>query len=125
MNYFTDADVAFLKMDQSHFIPTTAKQYRPANVNGPLGQTQTINFVKDLKCRIAPIGDRRSETVYQFETNLDVQRADYTHIGTFESGSNILLDDIIEANGRSFKVVARLTRSSYETAERVYLNENI
>lgn len=123
MDYLTEFDVSFIANEQSKFLPSTVSIYRPSTTNTALGTVKSNVFVKNVKCRIAAIGDRRSESVYQHETSLDVQKTDFTHTATFQRGTGVQIEDVIQWNSRAFTVVALLTKNSYETAERVYMTE--
>jgi hypothetical protein len=123
MDYVTQSDLSFIANEQSKFLPSVVLHYRPTPTNNALGTGKTDVFLKSLKCRIAAIGDRRSESVYQHETSLDVQKTDFTHTATFARGSGIQIEDVIQSGSRKFTVVALLTKNSYETAERVYMTE--
>lgn len=125
MDYLTEFDVAFIANEQSKFLPSTVSIYRPTVQNTALGTVKNDILIKIAKCRIAAIGDRRSESVYQHETSLDVQKTDFTHIGTFVRHTGVQIEDVIQWGTRRFIVVALLTKSSYETAERVFMTESI
>jgi hypothetical protein len=123
MDYLTEFDITFIAKEQSKLLPSTVSHYRPTVTNTALGTSKTDVLIKTMKCRIAAIGDRRSESVYQHETSLDVQKTDFTHTATFIKGSGVQVEDIIVWNTRRFIVVALLTKNSYETAERCYMTE--
>lgn len=125
MDYLTEFDVSFMAKEQSKFLPSTVSIYRPTITNTALGTVKNNVLVKTVKCRIAAIGDRRSESVYQHETSLDVQKTEFTHTATFLKETGIQIEDIIEWGTRKFVVVALLTKNSYETAERAYITESI
>lgn len=125
MDYLTGFDVDFITNEQSKFLPSTVSIYRPTVQNTALGTVKNNVLVKTTKCRIAAIGDRRSESVYQHETSLDVQKTEFTHIATFLKGTEIQIEDIIEWGTRKFVIVALLTKNSYETAVRAYVTESI
>jgi hypothetical protein len=123
MDYITESDISFITNEQTKFLPSTVSLYRPTSTNTALGIQKSDVFIKTMKCRISPIGDRRSESVYQHETSLDVQKTDFTHAGTFTKESGVKVEDIITWGARRFIIVALLVKSSYETAERVYMTE--
>jgi hypothetical protein len=123
MDYLTEFDISFIAKEQGKLLPSTVSHYRPSVTNTALGTSKTDVLIKVLKCRIAAIGDRRSESVYQHETSLDVQKTDFTHTGTFIKGSGVQVEDVIVWGQRRFVIVALLTKNSYETAERCYMTE--
>lgn len=123
MDYLTEFDISFIAKEQGKLLPSTVSHYRPSVTNTALGTSKTDVLIKVLKCRIAAIGDRRSESVYQHETSLDVQKTDFTHTGTFIKDSGVQVEDVIVWGQRRFVIVALLTKNSYETAERCYMTE--
>lgn len=123
MDYLTEFDISFIAKEQGKLLPSTVSHYRPSVTNTALGTSKTDVLIKVLKCRIAAIGDRRSESVYQHEMSLDVQKTDFTHTGTFVKGSGLQVEDVIVWGQRKFVIVALLTKNSYETAERCYMTE--
>jgi hypothetical protein len=118
-------DLAFIKHDQTKFWPSDGAIYRKTMTPSALGPTYTETQIWTGKCRIGPIGDRRSESIYQAMVNLGVQDITKLHIGTFPIGTDVKIKDRVVIGTRTFTVTAHLTEESWETASRVYLNEVI
>lgn len=123
MNEVSASDLAFIKNDQTKFWPSTGTVYRKSMTSSALGPTYTETEIWTGKCRVGPIGDRRSESIYQAMVNLGVQDITKLHIGTFPQGTDVKIKDRVVIDSRTFTVTAHLTEESWETATRVYLNE--
>lgn len=119
----TEADLNMIRGDQSLILPDLADVSRPVQTNGALGQTVVYEPYKQLRCRIAPVGDRRSESVVQDMLWKDVQTESFLHVATFPMNSYIEINDRAIVRGRQYDVVAKLTDSSFVTAERVMVKE--
>lgn len=117
----TKNDMDFMKADQLIYLPDIGKIYRKSMTNTPLGQQESYTFIVSAKCRIAPIGDRKSESIYQEQIKHNIQAIEYLHIATFPQDTDIQIIDKVQINNVWFEVTAILTRQSYETAKRVML----
>lgn len=117
----TKNDMEFMKADQLLYLPDTGKIYRKTMTNTPLGQQESYTFVANAKCRIAPIGDRKSESIYQEQIKHNIQAIEFLHIATFPQQTDIQIIDRVQIGSIWFEVAAILTRQSYETAKRVML----
>lgn len=113
--------MAFIKHDQANFFPDIGTIYRKVITNGPLGHSETYSLIASAPCRIAPIGDRKSESIYQEDVKNEVQTIEYLHVGTFPQNTDIDMIDRVVISGKTFEVTAMLTRQSFETAKRVML----
>lgn len=111
----------FMKSDQLIYLPDTGKIYRKSMTNTPLGRQDSYTFITSAKCRIAPIGDRKSESIYQEQIKHNIQAIEFLHIATFPQDTDIQIIDRVQINNVWFEVTAILTRQSYETAKRVML----
>lgn len=121
----TKNDMAFMKADQKIYLPDTGEIYRKSITNSPLGPTETYTLVGKSICRIAPIGDRKSESIYQEEIKHNIQKIEFLHIATFPQETDIQIIDRVLIGSKWFEVTAILTRQSYETAKRVMLMQVI
>ena len=121
----TKNDMNFMKADQLIFLPDIGKIYRKSVTNGPLGAVESYTFVASAKCRIAPIGDRKSESLYQEQFKHNAQVIEFLHIATFPQDTDIQMIDRVLIDTKWFEVTAILTRQSYETAKRVMLMQVI
>ena len=110
-------------MDQSLILPDIADVTRPVQSNDALGQTVIYSPYKQLQCRIAPVGDRRSESVVQDMLWKDIQTESFLHVATFPIGADIEINDRAIVRGKQYDVIAKLTDSSFVTAERVMVKE--
>ncbi len=117
----TKNDMNFMRADQNSYLPDTGSIYRKTITNTPLGAQESYTLIASAKCRIAPIGDRKSESIYQEEIKHNVQIIEYLHIATFPQETDIQIIDRVLINSIWFEVTAILTRQSYETAKRVML----
>lgn len=113
------SDLDFINLDQVSAMPDTASIYRKTATNGPLGTTESYTLIGTSICRIAPIGDRKSESIYQEDEVHNIQAIEYLHVATFPKITNIDIIDRVVVSGKTFEVTAILTRNSYETAKRL------
>lgn len=119
------SDLDFINTDQESAMPDTALIYRKSVVNSPLGNVTSYTLVGSSICRIAPVGDRKSESIYQEDNVKDIQAIEFLHIATFPIATDIQIIDKITIGSRTFEVTAILTRQSYETAKRIMVLEVI
>ncbi len=119
----TEADLKMIRGDQALILPDIGNVTRPRQVNDYEGQNVVYDPYKQLRCRIAPVGDRRSESVVQDQLWKDVQTESFLHVATFPLGANIEINDRVAVRKKQYDVVAKLTDSSFITAERVMVKE--
>mgnify|MGYP000981949564 CR=1 FL=1 len=105
-------EVAAMRAIQGEALPDTATRTRKALVpDGMGGHTETPS-TETYACRIAPTSGRELEVAARITSAV-------TFIVTLPYDADVVADDELTVNGRTFQIVAVLRGEAWQTALRV------